>query len=345
MAVPERNVIVVEVVNAARAPAEAAYVRQILRHAARLPEVAARLSALGYLSGTSNASGPLPDPKERIGDLAAMRRAEALAHQQRLDESMEELRGIVARNPNFTDAWSLLGEVEEQAGEHGAAIESYRRAIGLSPTLAADLALSIASALTELGRYDEADHAASAVETTNTNGSRLARARIALARGDFTAAAAHARAVLSDRTAAPAAGVLLAEALTGAGRFAEAASALAAVKRAAGGRSVEELDFARGDLLARTDRVVEAEQAFRAEIAAFPDRGRAYASLAVLLWISGNRSAARSILEQHMRTAPGSRSIELAAKTIDALGDHATATEWRKKKKSPGVSAGASIIR
>ena len=117
------------------------------------------------------------------------------------------------------------------------------------------------------------------------------------------------------------------------------------VKRAAGGRSVEELDFARGDLLARTDRVVEAEQAFRAEIAAFPDRGRAYASLAVLLWVSGNRSAARSILEQHMRTAPGSRSIELAAKTIDALGDHATATEWRKKKKSPGVSAGASIIR
>ena len=45
MAVPERNVIVVEVVNAARAPAEAAYVRQILRHAARLPEVAARLPA------------------------------------------------------------------------------------------------------------------------------------------------------------------------------------------------------------------------------------------------------------------------------------------------------------
>ena len=92
---------------------------------------AARLSALGYLRGTSNATGPLPDPKERIGDLTAMRRAEALAHEQRLDESMAELRGVVARNPNFTDAWSLLGDVEEQAGEHGAAIESYRRAITL----------------------------------------------------------------------------------------------------------------------------------------------------------------------------------------------------------------------
>jgi len=45
---------------------------------------------------------------------------------------MAELRGVVARNPNFTDAWSLLGEVEEQAGEPAAAIRSYQRAIGLS---------------------------------------------------------------------------------------------------------------------------------------------------------------------------------------------------------------------
>ena len=309
------------------------------------PEEAARLSALGYLRGTSNATGPLPDPKERIGDLATMRRAEALAHQQRLDESMAELRGIVARNPKFTDAWSLLGEVEEQAGEPALAIRSYQRAISLSPSLASDLALSIASALTELGRYGEADQAAAAVETTNATGARMARARIALAHGDFIAAAAHARAALSDRTAAPAAGVLLAEALTGAGRFAEAASALAAAQGAAGGRSVEELEFARGDLLARTDRVVEAEQAFRAEIAAYPSQGRAYARLAVLLWLSGNRSGARAILEQHMRAAPGPRSIELAAKTIDALGDHATAAAWRAKKKSPGANAGASIIR
>ena len=308
------------------------------------PEEAARLSALGYLRGTSNAAGPLPDPKERIGDLAAMRRAEALAQQGQLDESMVELRGVVARNPNFTDAWSLLGEVEEQAGEHGAAIDSYRRAIGLSPTLAADLALSIASALMELGRYDEADRTASAVENTNANGARLALARIALARGDFNAAAGHARAALSDRTVAPAAGVLLAEALTGAGRFAEAASALAAAQRAAGGRSVEELEFARGDLLARTDRVAQAEQAFRAEIAAFPGHGRAYASLAVLLWVRGNRSGARAILEQYMHAAPAPSSIELAAKTIAALGDPATAAEWRKKKKSPGANAGASII-
>src|SRR5207302_2357873 len=201
-------------------------------------------------------------------------------------------------------------------------ITSYQRAIGLSPSLASDLALSIASALTELGRYGEADQAAAAVETTNATGARMARARIALAHGDFIAAAAHARAALSDRTAAPAAGVLLAEALTGAGRFAEAASALAAAQGAAGGRSVEELEFARGDLLARTDRVVEAEQAFHAEIAAYPGQGRAYASLAVLLWLSGNRSGARAVLDQYVRAAPGPRSIELAAKTIDALGDH-----------------------
>ena len=90
--------------------------------------------------------------------------------------------------------------------------------------------------------------------------------------------------------------------------------------------------------------MAQAEQAFRAEIAAFPGHGRAYASLAVLLWLSGNRSGARAILEQYMHAAPAPSSIELAAKTIAALGDPATAAEWRKKKKSPGANAGASVI-
>ena len=307
------------------------------------PEESARLAALGYLRGSSNATGPLPDPKDRIGDLAAMRRAEGLAHEQRFDESITALRALVAHNPNFTDAWSLLGDTEEQAGEHEAAITSYRRAIELSPTLAGDLALSIASSLTELGRYAEADQTAAAVATANPIGARLARARIALARGDAAAAAGFAREAMSDHTAAPAAGVLLAEALTAAGRFAEAGSALASAEAAAGGQRVEGLEFARGDLLARTDHVAEAEKAFRAEIAAFPRNNRAYSSLAVLLWVSGDRAGARGVLEQHIRAMPDARSIDRAAKTIETLGDAATAAAWRVKKKSPGANAGAPV--
>jgi len=166
----------------------------------------------------------------------------------------------------------------------------------------------------------------------------MARARIALARGDFIAAVAHARAALSDRTSAPAAGVLLAEALTGAETLCGSGlRTRGRPRRAAGGRRVEELEFARGDLFARTDRVVEAEQAFRAEIATYPGQGRAYESLAVLLWVSGNRSGARAILEQHYARGTRLALDQLAAKTIDALGDHATAPHGARKKKSPGA--------
>ncbi len=304
------------------------------------PEESARLAALGYLRGTSNATGPLPDPKERIGDLAAMRDAETLAHQGSISESIVKLRGVIARNPNFTDAWSLLGSVQQRAGEYDAAIASYRHAIALSPSLASDLALSIADALTHLGRYEEAGKAAAAVETTNVSGAAMARARTALARRDFSGAADQARAAVFDRTASPAANIVLAEALTAEGRFAEAEAAIGEAGRAAGAQRIEELEFARGDLLARTDRPAEASAAFRAEIAAFPRSRRAYASLAALQWAGGDRSGARVTLERYQRAVPGNAAIEFAAGVLDALGDTITANAWRTNEKAPAPGPG-----
>ena len=273
------------------------------------PEEAAKLAALGYLGSATTATGPLPDPKERIGDLRAVREAA----RQDVMPAIASLKAVVARSPHFTDAWVLLAQQQEQAGAYDDAIASYRRAMQLSPSLVPELALSLAATYTNLGNLDEAEKNASAVATTNAAAASVALARIAITRGDFAAAERHAGAALDDATQRDRARVLLAEALGGQRRFAEGLSVLGETKPVAG------MHFVRGDLLARLQRMEEAKAAFRAEIAAFPRERRAYASLAIVQWMEGDRAAARATMNAFTRALPAPTSRAFAEKVLREL--------------------------
>jgi Flp pilus assembly protein TadD len=82
------------------------------------------------------------------------------------------------------------------------------------------------------------------------------------------------------------------------------------------------LEFVRGDLLARLGRHEQAEAALRAEIQAFPNHARAYASLAIVRALRGAPLAeSRNVLVEMSRAAPGPGSSELAARALAFLGD------------------------
>ncbi|HEY0141236.1 MAG TPA: sulfatase-like hydrolase/transferase [Thermoanaerobaculia bacterium] len=277
------------------------------------PEEAAKLAALGYLGSATTATGPLPDPKERIGDLRAVREAAHSATRGEVLAAIASLKSVVARSPHFTDAWVLLAQQQEQAGEYGDAVESYRRAMQLSPSLVPELALSLAATYTNLGNLDEAEKSANAVAKTSGAAASVALARIALTRGNFADAERHARTALDDATQRDRARVLLAEALGGQQRFAEGLSVLSDMKPVVGAH------FVRGDLLARMNRLDEAKAAFRAEIAAFPRERRAYASLAVVQWMEGDRAAARATLSEFTRALPVPASRAFADKVLSEL--------------------------
>lgn len=277
------------------------------------PEEAAKLAALGYLGSATTATGPLPDPKERIGDLRAVRDAAQNAERGDVVAAIAALKSVVATSPHFTDAWVLLAQQQEAAGEYDDAVQSYRRAMQLSPSLVPELALSLAATYTNLGNLDEAEKSANAVAKTSGAAGSVALARIAVTRGDFAGAERHARAALSDSTQRDRAAVLLAEALGGQQRFDEGLAVLRDVQPVVG------VHFVRGDLLARMNRLDEAKAAFRAEIEAFPRERRAYASLAIVQWMQGDRAAARSTMNAYTRVLPTPASRAFAEKVLREL--------------------------
>ena len=67
-------------------------------------EVAENLRALGYVGGgvrLASPSGPLPDPKDRIGVYEAYRRAGALHTRGEDEEAARELRRVLADTPGM----------------------------------------------------------------------------------------------------------------------------------------------------------------------------------------------------------------------------------------------------
>ncbi len=259
------------------------------------PEEAKKLAALGYLTATSPASGPLPDPKDHIDEIAAVQNAAQRDARGDADGAIAAYRAVLAKNPNFTDAWLLLGKTQQKRGRYAEAIESYKRAIQLAPELVADNALEIASMSLSLGRLSDAED--------------------------------HARLAVGGSADNPRALVVLAQVLTAEQRYPEAMQTMERV----GTQQVPLADFARGDLLARTGRIEEAKAAFLRETMNFPGERQPYARLAVLYWVEGHRAEARQTLESLVRSNPNRETFLFAARTIGELGDRGAAAAWRAR--------------
>ncbi len=302
-------------------------------------ETLRRLAALGYIGGVGGrgSGGPLPNPADNLKYLKRMQDAWRLAADSRIPEAITILRGIVAENPAMSDVWVKLGELYSNVGLQDEAAAAYRKALDSSPVYLPDI--SVALGFVELARRELGAAEAiarKALPDVPTKAHELL-ARVALARGDLATAASEARAAAGSRNPQPSAILVMAEVELHAGRPAEA---LQVVERAqAYARdlrlpSVYDLEFLRGDALARMNRLDEAETAFRAEIGAFPAHTQAYANLAVIRFLRGDRAAVDALMEEMFRANPSPSTCLLAATTCDTLGEKAQAAAWRRRAEA-----------
>ncbi len=108
-------------------------------------EARAKLAALGYL-GTANtsASGALPDPRRQLPTLVPLKQAFELAREGEHEAAVEAFRQALGDNPGMPEAWEYLGLSLHRLDRGEEALEAYGQALALSggdPQLVASMAL------------------------------------------------------------------------------------------------------------------------------------------------------------------------------------------------------------
>jgi tetratricopeptide (TPR) repeat protein len=319
----------------------AAMKRELERHAAAFAapssidsEEAEKLAALGYIgqARTSGAAENLPDPKDAIGDLEALRRASAVESSGDLRGAAAQYRALASRNPRFADAWLRLATLHERFGERDAAIDTYRRALTAAPELASHLAVRIGSLYLQTGKLDEAAAHAELALKSSPGAAHHLLGRVALARRDFATAEREARAAAEDPAFRGPAAVLQALVLVQQGRLAPALHLLDRVRSETGAATaVRDLESTRGDILARMERGDEAEAAFQAEIRSFPQNREAWSRLALLYFASGKPEEGAGALEKMFEASRDPSTAVMAAEIAEAVGENGLAAAWRRR--------------
>jgi arylsulfatase A-like enzyme/Tfp pilus assembly protein PilF len=298
-------------------------------------EEAAKLAALGYLGSTRAASsGPRPDPKDRIHELEVMLAAKRMADEGRTAEAEAALRKLLDASPLFTDARIHLAQLYDAGGRLEDAEREYRRVLRDAPELAGEVGGSLGAVLLKLRRFDEAQSHARLAERTNPPGMHLLLTRIAIARGDLATAEREANAAAQFPSARQDAELVVAQVLAARGALDQAlrtVNKLVDEIEAAGGPQLAGLHFVLGDVLARMNRPGEAMEAFRREIAHFPNNRDAYARLALVKMLTGDRAGARETLELLVRRSPTKQNHLFAAQTLEELDDPEGARIWRRR--------------
>lgn len=300
------------------------------------PEDAAKLSALGYLGSVQSAATnqPLPNPRDMLPYLERIKAGFKLADERRLGEAVIVLRGLVKENPGLRDVWDKLGEVLTEMGEYEEAIRVYREAMSRTQRFSPEMALALGDAYLKTGQPDEAARYADLALKSLPSPAHALLARVAMERRDFRSAEREVSLAIGDRDPQPSTLLLLADVKRAAG---DLQGALTATDRAAqrakelNVSALYRLDFLRGDILARMDRPAESAEAYRREIANFPQNTQAYANLAIVYFIEGRRADVDRVLEEMVRANPHPGAFALAARTMDTLELKDAAARWRSR--------------
>lgn len=303
------------------------------------PEDAAKLSALGYLGSVHAASSdqPLPNPRDMLPYLERIKAGFKLADERRYGEAVSVLRGLVKENPGLFDAWDRLGEVLTEMGEYDEAIRVYREAMGRTQRFSPEMALALGNAYLQGEQPDEAARYADLAVKSLPSPAHSLSARVALARHDYKTAEREAALAIGERNPQPAMLLLMAEVKRAEGDLQGAlvATEVAAQRaRELGVPALYRLDFLRGDIFARSDRPAEAADAYRREIANFPQNVQAYANLAIIYFIEGRRADIDRLFEQMVAANPHPGAYAAAARAMDSFGEKGAAARWRSRAKT-----------
>jgi choline-sulfatase len=298
-------------------------------------ETVRKLASLGYLASRSPdaEAKDLPDPKDGIRMVGRLKDASRLIALHREGEAVTLLRGLTGENPRMLEAWELLTRALRQSGRPREALEALERADRLQPGTPQILA-GLSDLSLENGNLKKARSLAAAAVAAGATDVAPLLARIDLMEGNLPRARERALEAISQRGRDQAPLILLAEIETAAGDLGAAMTALRRAVALGNGTPMMNLEATRGDVLSRMGDEKRAEAAFAAEISTFPENLDAWSRLALLYASAGREAEFRSLLTTMTTRVPGRKSVEMAARLSEIVGDKKGARTWRDRLRA-----------
>lgn len=242
---------------------------------------------------------------------------------------------LLKTEPGMIDVWQMYSEALMKLGRDGEALAALQTAARLSPGNP-QILMALADYFMETGDFAQARVHAELLGDSGTASPHENLARIAIAEGDLAAAEKEARAALARYPAKRVPRLILGRVLHDRRDYPGALAELDLAARPHGGEeavTLQNLQFLRGDCLARLGREREAEAAFLDETRLFPGNAAPRAALAMLYASQGREAEARRALTDLVRQLRTPEAYFAASRTYEILGDRTSAGALRAEVK------------
>jgi choline-sulfatase len=295
------------------------------------PEDQRKLAALGYIGSSSGASGPLPDPKDKLPTLEPFKRAIVAFDRGDDPTTIALLEQFVVSNPSLVDAWGLLAQSYRRSGHPERAIAVLRTAMNRFPGNAL-VALALADLYLTAGDLDQAAAHAEIAVAQSPVLAREILTRIALQRKNGAEASRQIELALREAPTRTTTLLLAAKVAEDGGDFGhdlallDSAAAQIELKHLP---PAERLQFARGIALLHLERGADAEAAFRREVAAFPKNIEAWGNLIVVVGVGARHDEAKSLAADAVRINPDAKGRKTVSEALDVIGEKEAAAGIR----------------
>ncbi len=301
------------------------------------PEQVKKLAALGYISASATdlAAKDLPAPRDRIASVQKLKAGFGALLAGRYADAAKGFAALLEEEPGMTDVWQMYSEALMKLGREKEALAALQTAAKLSPG-SPQVMMALSEYFMETGDYAEARRHAEAIGDAGTASPHENLARIALAEGDLAAAEKEARAALERYPSRRVPRQILGKVLRDRGDYSGALVELDLAAQPRAGETavpLQNLQFLRGDCLARLGRLRESEAAFQEEIRVFPGNPAPRAALAMLYASQGREAEARQALSDLVVQLKTPEAYFTASRTYEVLGDAASAGQLRAEAR------------
>ena len=272
-------------------------------------ETMERLTALGYVGApvsarkASGASGPLADPKDKIGVFIAVTRAGELVLEEKYAEAVAALESALREEPTIPQALSLISTCYVELGRPEEAKAKLDILLKEDPESVQGL-ISLANILLDEGKTDDVIALCKrtlSVDDRNTQAYTLI-GEVYLEQGNYAEALPYLEKAVETQPKITRTRLSLAAALVGAKQYDRAESELAAVT----GESPK-FPLARynmGLLYEEQGRLEEARAAYAAEVEDYPQGYKARFNLGRILFRLGDKPGSLAQMKEVVKLAP-----------------------------------------